>query len=257
MNIFLIIVFLFFIGSLVGWVIELIYRKFFSKCNIQRAWINPGFLNGPYLPLYGFSLCALYLLSNIDVSFIHNMVAQKIVLFIFMAIMVTIIEYIAGFIFIKKMKIKLWDYNNEKYNINGIVCLRYTFYWMILSAIYYFLINHYISNIIIWVGNQKEIIFFMGIYYGVLLIDLCYSINFVSRISKFATRYEIIVKYESLKESIRVRNKERLEKRRFIFVMKSETSTFTESLKHYLDQEQKKIKSEYIEGIKKIKELKK
>lgn len=57
MNLFLTIAFLFFIGSMAGWVIEVVFRRFFSSANPERKWINPGFLSGPYLPLYGFSLC--------------------------------------------------------------------------------------------------------------------------------------------------------------------------------------------------------
>ena len=51
MTIFLMIAFLFFIGALLGWGLEVIYRRF-KKTNIDREWINPGFLVGPYLPLY-------------------------------------------------------------------------------------------------------------------------------------------------------------------------------------------------------------
>ncbi len=46
--------FLFLTGSLAGWVIEVFFRRTVS----QKRWMNPGFLNGPYLPLYGFSTVA-------------------------------------------------------------------------------------------------------------------------------------------------------------------------------------------------------
>ena len=49
--------FLFFLGSTVGWIIELFYRKI-----IHGRWNNPGFLHGPYLPIYGFGLCLLTLI---------------------------------------------------------------------------------------------------------------------------------------------------------------------------------------------------
>lgn len=66
MNLFLTIAFLFFIGSMAGWGIEVVFRRFFSSANPERKWINPGFLSGPYLPLYGFSLCVLFLLSLLE-----------------------------------------------------------------------------------------------------------------------------------------------------------------------------------------------
>ena len=137
----LILAFIFFIGSLAGWLLELIFRRFFSKANPSRKWINPGFLVGPYLPLYGFSLCVVYLLAHINVSFIHGVYLRKTVLFLLMALSVTLIEYFAGLIFIKGMHVKLWDYSDEKFNIQGIICPKFTFFWYLLSAIYYFLIH--------------------------------------------------------------------------------------------------------------------
>ena len=58
MNEFLKLAFLFFMGCLLGWCLEVLYRRF-TPANKERRWINPGFLVGPYLPLYGFGLCTL------------------------------------------------------------------------------------------------------------------------------------------------------------------------------------------------------
>ena len=62
MQIFLQFTFLFFLGAIAGWVLELFFRRF-KKENIDRKWVNPGFLNGPYLPIYGFGVCTLYGIS--------------------------------------------------------------------------------------------------------------------------------------------------------------------------------------------------
>ena len=65
MNLFLTLAYLFFIGSVLGWVLELFYRRFISGANPERKWINPGFCVGPYVPLYGFGLCILFVLAYI------------------------------------------------------------------------------------------------------------------------------------------------------------------------------------------------
>ena len=86
--------FLFAIGAMLGWCLEVLYRRF-SPGNKSRRWINPGFLTGPYLPLYGFGLCALYLLAGLeDTFFIQNAdVSGKDLLFVTMAIVMTLLEY--------------------------------------------------------------------------------------------------------------------------------------------------------------------
>lgn len=66
MNILLKLAYLFFIGSVIGWCIEVIFRRFFSSANPERKWINPGFCTGPYLPLYGCGLCILYLIASLE-----------------------------------------------------------------------------------------------------------------------------------------------------------------------------------------------
>lgn len=98
MNLFLTLAFLFLIGSVLGWGLEVIFRRFFSA----HRWVNPGFLVGPYLPLYGSSLCVLYLLAMLESLMpVENPLLKKIMLFVVMALAITALEYVAGLIFIR------------------------------------------------------------------------------------------------------------------------------------------------------------
>lgn len=250
MNLFLILAFIFLVGSTSGWVLELFFRRFYSSANTTRRWINPGFLVGPYLPLYGFSLCAVYLLAQIDVSFIENPILRIIVLVIIMGILVTGIEYLAGIIFIKGMKVKLWDYSNEWGNIQGIICPKFTLAWIFLSAVYYFFIHPNIQKGILWLSENLSFSFVMGFFYGVFCIDLCYSMSIMNRIHKFAEDNQIIVRYERLRESISRKNDEHKEKRHFILSMYSDTYSFSEQLKSYLERE----RNEYGDKLKNLQE---
>ena len=66
----LVFAFLFLIGSLLGWGIEVVFRCFFSANNPERKWINPGFCMGPYLPLFGVGLCVLAAMAIVGASII-------------------------------------------------------------------------------------------------------------------------------------------------------------------------------------------
>ena len=57
MKIFLLCLFLFLIGSMLGYGLEVLFRRFVSA----KHWVNPGFMNGPWLPFY--RLGALLLLT--------------------------------------------------------------------------------------------------------------------------------------------------------------------------------------------------
>lgn len=69
------------------------------------------------------------------------------------------------------MHVKLWDYSDEKFNIQGIICPKFTFFWYLLSAIYYFLIHPNIIHSIEWLAGNLWFSFFVGLFYGVFLID--------------------------------------------------------------------------------------
>ena len=239
---FLKLFFLFYIGCTIGWVLEVFYRRF-SKNNKTKKWINPGFLVGPYLPLYGFGLCILYLLAKLEkYNFIQNMVLNKIVLFLSMAICMTLIEYIAGVIFIQGMKVKLWDYSKEKFNYKGIICLRFSIYWAILGAIYYFLINPRILNALEWFSTHIEFSFILGTFFGLFIVDIVYSFNLVAKIRKFAKENDILIKYEELKYSIRNEIEEAKERYRFMFAFES-PKNLKEHLKNYVEAKAYEIKS--------------
>ena len=110
MRLSLALAFLFFIGSCFGWVLELLYRNLTHR---HKKWINPGFCTGPYLPIYGFGLCTLFLLASMeDLHLIADPIWNRVALFLAMAVAMTLIEYIAGLACLKYLKVRLWDYSN-------------------------------------------------------------------------------------------------------------------------------------------------
>lgn len=248
MNQFIITAFLFFIGSFIGWGIEVIFRRFFSA----KKWINPGFLIGPYLPLYGFSLCVLYYMTLLErVLPIQNSSLKKAALFILMALCITFIEYIAGVIFIKRMKIKLWDYSNERGNIDGIICPRFSFFWAVLSAIYYFGVHPHILGALNWLAENLAFSFCIGFFYGIFVIDLVYSTNLVAKIRKFSDDNGIVMKYEELKEHIQSVKAEHEEKARFLLSMYSSVPIGVH-LKEYYEKHREEYSSARKKNSEKI-----
>lgn len=236
MEFFLVLTFLFFIGSLIGWSLEVFWRRFFSKNNPDRKWINPGFLTGPYLPLYGLSLCVLFTLSFINVSFVKEIFIQKVLLFVLMAMCITLMEYVAGIIFIKGMKIKLWDYSICWGNIKGIICPQYSFYWIILSAVYYFFIHPQVLEWLYWFTNHLAFCLVIGFFYGVFTMDVCYTFKLSAKIREFAEERQIEVRYENLKALIQKKNEELKEKRHFLFSFHTGKFNFGDVLREVLNR---------------------
>ncbi len=205
MGIFLILAFLFFIGSVSGWILELLYRNLTSK---SKKWINPGFCAGPYVPLYGFGLCIIYLITSIEDSrIISNPFWNKLVLFAVMALCMTLIEYIAGVFCLKFLKVRLWDYSDRWGNIDGIICPTFSLAWAVLCAAYYFLIHPRILRALEWLSQNLAFSFIIGFFFGVFVIDVAHSAQLVTRLRKFALDNDIVLKYENIKEEIRGRQR--------------------------------------------------
>lgn len=203
MSNFLVLAFLFFIGSILGWVLELFFRRYFSDVNKEKKWINPGFCVGPYLPIYGFGLCILYLLARLKNYIpISTVIFKDIIMILIMGISLTILEYIAGYILLKFMNLRLWDYSHQKWNINGIICLTFTIDWTLLSAIYYFLIDPYILDALNWLANNLAFSFFIGMFFGVFIIDVVHSSELIVKIRQNAIENNIVVRIERLKKQI-------------------------------------------------------
>lgn len=238
--------FLFAIGSICGWVIEVFYRRFFSTGH----WVNPGYLSGPYLPLYGFSLVILYLLAGLESYIpIEQAWLRKALLFLLMAFAITALEFVAGMIFIHGMKVQLWDYSNHWGNIKGVICPKYSFFWIILSALYYFLIHPHILSALEWLSNNLAFSFGIGFFYGIFVIDLVYSTQLMARIRQFAKESQIVVRIEELRESIRTSKDRTQEKKRYQFFFPFRSINLKESLEKYRDtyNESKKNLQEFIQ----------
>lgn len=229
MNVFLTLAFLFFIGSIMGWVLELFFRRIISK----GEWINPGFLVGPYLPLYGFGLCVFYLLSQIKID-------DSVILILIMTGTVTLIEYIAGIIFIKGMGVKLWDYSNNWGNVDGLICPLYTLLWGILATIYYYLINPYILDSLSWLEDNLAFSFFIGFFFGIIVIDTVYSTNIIVKVRKFAMEKGLIVKYEEFKSSILEQAMKNKEKYSFVFAITNNVKAIEGHINEYMKEQIKK-----------------
>lgn len=192
--------FLFSLGSIIGWILEVFYRRF-APDNKEGKWVNPGFCIGPYLPIYGIALCVLYVLATLGEDLgLCNGAVNNILLFIFMALCITVVEYIAGVFCLKLFNIRLWDYRNEFLNFQGMICLKFTCFWWILSAVYFFLIHPTMEENLIWLRKNLEFSFFTGLFYGIFIIDVCKSAKIFSKVQALAKENNIEVKYEEMKE---------------------------------------------------------
>lgn len=242
MGLFLTLAFLFFLGSVAGWGMEVVFRRFFSSSNPEHKWINPGFCTGPYLPLYGSGLCVLFLLARLGGAVkLESAFWSKAVVFLTMAVTMTAMEYVAGLMCLNIAKVRLWDYTGLWGNVQGIICPLFSLFWAILGAIYYFFIDPYIMGALLWLSNNLAFSFVIGLFFGVFLIDVTHSAQLVARLKRFADENQVIVRYEAIKSEIRRRHDLGRKKYHFFHPFRTEFSLMEhlQDLKHSFESRRK------------------
>ena len=122
--------------SFLGWLCESTY------CSIPaKKFINRGFLNGPFCPVYGFgALLVIFLLSPYEDSILA--------LFLCGIVVTSALEYITGLLLEKCFHTKWWDYSKRRFNLHGRVCLRNSVMFGVLSVLVMKLIHPPVKNLI-------------------------------------------------------------------------------------------------------------
>lgn len=217
------------IGGTFGYLTEFFFRR-----AVHKKWINPGFLVGPNLPLYGLGLCLLFAVASADYSFISSPLWRNVFIIVAIALSMTAIEYVTGLLFIKGMHVKLWDYSDRKGNIQGIICPLFSLIWAAIGAFYYFVLHKHVQSAALGVIAHPSYGYFLGMYFGIMLVDVCYSFRVTDKIRKWAKERRLVVRYEELKETVKAKTAVLKEKYSFLLPLKS-----NRDLKHDLDDYEK------------------
>lgn len=131
------IIYFFAIYSFIGWILENTHSLF-----TRKKFFKPNFLLGPFKPMYGFApILLVYLVSP-------NMHWTLLLLLCFL--IPTAVEYISGVWLERRFNRKWWDYTGHSLNLQGHICLTYSFCWIFLS-----LICIYFIHPIIRLGYEK------------------------------------------------------------------------------------------------------
>ena len=230
MRIVLSFIFIFYIGSTCGWILELFFRRI-----VHGKWVNPGFLIGPSLPIYGFGSCGL---TGIYLLF-QNLDLPDTAVIILMGATMTLIEFIGGLSFVNK-PVKLWDYSDRWGNYKGIICPLFSMIWTAIGALYYYFIAGFIIEKLEWFNNNLSFSFVLGFFCGIILIDYVYSTKLLTKIRQYAKDSGIEVRYEELKCQIKELKEKSEEKYSFIFAFKPTKSM---GLKEFIGKYKKGAKA--------------
>lgn len=164
---------LFFIYSILGWIIES------TKCSIDcRKLIDRGFFIGPYCPIYG--VAAIFMILILD-----KYQNDLITLFVLAMVVASVVEYVIGYLMEKLFKARWWDYSERPFNINGRVYLGNALCFGFLGIILIHFINPIITKSLLMISTN--IIYIITIIcMNILTIDLIVSVIITYKLKKTA-----------------------------------------------------------------------
>ena len=117
---------IFMIGSVIGYVVEMIVAL------VQNGYIESrqGLLYGPFTPVYGIGIIVYYIFFN------KIKTRDKKIVFLLSMLIGGITEYLCSFIQEKVFGTISWDYSEWLFNINGRTTLIHCTYWGIAGILY-------------------------------------------------------------------------------------------------------------------------
>ena len=227
--------FLYCVCASVGWIIEVIYRGI-----RHRKVVNPGFLTGCCLPIYGIGGVILYVLSGLKLRFCPNEPVRVLLILLMAAAVMTLIELIGGAISVKYFHVRLWDYSGEWGNFKGLICPKFSFFWGVICAVFYFGIYTPLHTYVEGVIELPLLILGIGVYLGVFAVDLVHSLRLLQRVKSYALRMRTLVNIDQLKQNAREHFRREMGGKRRIFNFYRMVGRYMTDMYGYREQIQQK-----------------
>lgn len=149
----------FFIYGFIGWCLEVCYNAL-----EQGEWSNRGFLNGTICPIYGVGVVVVLAILEPISDF-------GPLLFVGGVVLCSALELITGYIMEKVFHQRWWDYSNEKFNIKGYICLKFSLYWGVGVVFVVKLVHPTVQRFVDWIPYEAGLVA-LTIALIVLAIDL-------------------------------------------------------------------------------------
>ncbi|MEF9954707.1 MAG: hypothetical protein RSC13_00885, partial [Clostridium sp.] len=151
----------FYIYCFFGWVFESTYVSLKKK-----QLVNRGFLRIPMLPLYGSGAVMMLWVSlpvknNLFLVYLSGVIAA------------TALEYVTGSLMERLFKVRYWDYSNQKFQLQGYICLSSSVAWGFLTILMTEVIHQPISEIV--VALNQHILLFCVILITIVFVSDTYE----------------------------------------------------------------------------------
>lgn len=168
---------MFFIYSFIGYLLEVAC----VSLNNKEFVFSRGYLIGPYLPIFGSG-------SMIITFFLQKYRNDILALFILATVSCCVLEYFTSLILEKIFKLRWWDYSEEKFNLNGRICLEVGALFG-LGGIFIIEVTNPLITMLLDLFPETAVIV-LGIVFAVtMLADFCLSTYTIVKLKIDTSKY--------------------------------------------------------------------
>lgn len=223
----------FIVYSFVGWVWESCYVSIKN-----RRWVNRGFINGPFVTIYGVGAVLIYVI-------LRPLEGNLIGLYFGGMALATALEYVTGVLMEMIFHTNWWDYSAKRFNFQGKICLGSSIAWGFFTLALFYIFQPPVAYLVDLVSREQGV-FLVKTWLIVYAVDFGFStaaaFDLKGKLQKLDSVKEELLDF--LKESKLYEGVEELRDRAEDYRMELERHRFSE-----ISEEKKKKFYELLERL--------
>jgi len=155
--------------SFLGWIAEVSF-VLVTDHRLQ----NRGFLTGPFVPIYGFGAILLLLL-------VEPYVENPFLVFLASVVITSTLEFFTHLVLDKAFHIRLWDYSDRRFNLQGRICLQNSLLFGGLGLLLLYVIHPAFSDAVALLSPEVAIAIAWTLI-GILIVDFANSVRTLAKV---------------------------------------------------------------------------
>lgn len=157
--------------SFLGWCLEVCF------CTVVTGkWVNRGFLNGPVCPIYGFGMLVI-------TAVLGPLQQNLLLLFVGGMVLTSTLELITGFVLKQLFHTRWWDYSDQKFQLGGYICLKFSLAWGLGGTLAVRLLHPAVRRLVEALPRQAGIPLLVIILL-VFVADTIVTVNTIARLNR-------------------------------------------------------------------------
>ena len=164
-------VWIFFVYAFLGWCTEVSYAAL-----VSGRFVNRGFLNGPWCPVYGFGVV-------IVLAGLEPLRSNLLLLFLGSVALTSALEWLTGFVLEKLFHQRWWDYSDQPFNLGGYICLRFSIAWGLACLFVVEILHPTVVFLIRLIPHEVGLVILVMLCVG-MCVDLTATVSTITKMNR-------------------------------------------------------------------------